>query len=73
MRTKCARKNRISMWGTIYDSRELTRVNTVGLGVNGVLHPYQANCSFVRRCGGFCLRGCAFIQVRRELGFMGGR
>jgi hypothetical protein len=48
-------------------------VNTDGLGVNGVLHPYQANCSFVRRCGGFCLRGCAFIQVRRELGFMGGR
>jgi hypothetical protein len=33
VRTKCAQKTRVGLWGTIYDSRELLGVSTGGLGI----------------------------------------
>jgi hypothetical protein len=36
VRTKCAQKTRVGLWGQ-YDPRELPGVSTAGLGVDGVL------------------------------------
>jgi hypothetical protein len=33
VRTKCAQKTRVGLWGTIYDLRELLGVSTAGPGI----------------------------------------
>jgi hypothetical protein len=33
VRTKCAQKTRVVLWGTIYDPRELPGVSTTSLGI----------------------------------------
>jgi hypothetical protein len=42
VRTKCAQKTRVGLWGTINDPKELLGVSTAGPGVDGVL---QGICS----------------------------
>jgi hypothetical protein len=37
VRTKCAQKTYVDLWGTIHDFRELLGISTVGLGLDRVL------------------------------------
>ena len=53
MRTKCAQKTRVGLWGTIYDLRELLGVSTAGPGIGrGVTSGIRADPrGFTGVCG----------------------